>query len=95
MHTGLIGGIGVAATGVYYQRPVAAVVAGAEAIVLAGTDLNLAFDGQNPGYLVIDALDVHLAAPFPAGVIAPVQYGERIKGVAVYLNVAQLILPKF
>ncbi len=35
--------------------------AGAEAIVLAGTDLNLAFDGQAPGYPVIDALDVHVA----------------------------------
>jgi len=35
--------------------------AGAEAIVLAGTDLNLAFDGQSPGYEVIDALDVHVA----------------------------------
>lgn len=35
---------------------------GAEAIVLAGTDLNLAFDGQDPGYPVIDALDVHVAA---------------------------------
>ena len=35
---------------------------GAEAIVLAGTDLNLAFDGQEPGYPVIDALDVHVAA---------------------------------
>ena len=34
---------------------------GAKAIVLAGTDLNLAFDGQNPGYRVIDALDVHVA----------------------------------
>ncbi len=34
---------------------------GAEAVVLAGTDLNLAFDGQNPGYPVIDALDVHVA----------------------------------
>ncbi|MDO9711223.1 aspartate/glutamate racemase family protein [Paracraurococcus lichenis] len=34
--------------------------AGAEAIVLAGTDLNLAFDGQDPGYPVIDALDVHV-----------------------------------
>lgn len=33
---------------------------GAEAIVLAGTDLNLAFDGHDPGYRVIDALDVHL-----------------------------------
>ncbi|GHE00030.1 aspartate racemase [Defluviimonas sp. 20V17] len=34
---------------------------GAEAIVLAGTDLGLAFDGQDPGYRVIDALDVHVA----------------------------------
>jgi aspartate racemase len=34
--------------------------AGAEAIVLAGTDLNLAFNGQEPGYPVIDALDVHV-----------------------------------
>lgn len=34
---------------------------GAEAIVLAGTDLNLAFDGQEPGFPVIDALDVHVA----------------------------------
>lgn len=33
---------------------------GAQAIVLAGTDLNLAFDGQDPGYPVIDALDVHV-----------------------------------
>lgn len=33
---------------------------GAEAIVLAGTDLNLAFDGRDPGYRVIDALDVHV-----------------------------------
>jgi aspartate racemase len=37
------------------------IAAGAEAIVLAGTDLNLAFDGENPGYPVIDALDVHVA----------------------------------
>jgi aspartate racemase len=35
--------------------------AGAEVIVLAGTDLNLAFDDQTPGYPVIDALDVHVA----------------------------------
>ncbi|MBW3241144.1 aspartate/glutamate racemase family protein [Epibacterium sp. DP7N7-1] len=34
---------------------------GADAIVLAGTDLNLAFDGQDPGYRVIDALDVHVS----------------------------------
>jgi len=36
-------------------------VTGAEAIVLAGTDLNLAFDGQETGYPVMDALDVHVA----------------------------------
>ncbi len=34
----------------------------AEAIVLAGTDLNLAFDNQTPGYNVVDALDVHVDA---------------------------------
>jgi aspartate racemase len=34
---------------------------GAEAIVLAGTDLGLAFDGRNPGYPVVDALDAHVA----------------------------------
>lgn len=36
------------------------VAAGAEAVILAGTDLGLAFDGQTPGYRVIDALDVHV-----------------------------------
>lgn len=36
------------------------IAAGAEAVVLAGTDLNLAFQGQDPGYPVIDALDVHV-----------------------------------
>ncbi|SEQ37481.1 aspartate/glutamate racemase family protein [Thalassovita taeanensis] len=34
---------------------------GADAVVLAGTDLNLAFDGRDPGYPVIDALDIHVA----------------------------------
>ncbi len=34
---------------------------GADAVVLAGTDLNLAFDGStDPGYPTIDALDVHV-----------------------------------
>lgn len=37
------------------------IAAGADAIVLAGTDLNLAFDGQDPAYRVVDALDVHVA----------------------------------
>lgn len=48
------------------------VAAGAEAIVLAGTDLNLAFDGrEDPGYPVIDALDVHVA------VLADLAAGRR------------------
>jgi aspartate racemase len=34
--------------------------AGADAVVLAGTDLNLAFDGLDVGYPVIDALDIHI-----------------------------------
>ena len=33
---------------------------GADAVVLAGTDLNLVFDGTDPGYRVVDALDVHV-----------------------------------
>lgn len=33
---------------------------GAEAVVLGGTDLGLAFDGHNPGYPVVDALDIHV-----------------------------------
>ena len=37
------------------------IAAGADAIVLAGTDLNMAFDGQDTGYPVIDALDFHVA----------------------------------
>ncbi len=37
---------------------------GAEAVVLAGTDLNLAFDDHDPGYRVIDALDVHVEVLF-------------------------------
>jgi len=44
---------------------------GAEAIVLAGTDLNLAFDGRDTPYRVIDALDVHVA------VLADLACGRR------------------
>ncbi|MBU2485442.1 MAG: aspartate/glutamate racemase family protein [Alphaproteobacteria bacterium] len=33
---------------------------GADAVLLAGTDLGLAFDGHEPGYEVIDALDLHV-----------------------------------
>ncbi|TXB69368.1 aspartate/glutamate racemase family protein [Paracoccus aurantiacus] len=34
---------------------------GAEAVALAGTDLLLAFDGRDPGFPVIDALEIHAA----------------------------------
>ena len=34
---------------------------GAEAIALAGTDLLLAFDGRDPGFPIVDALEVHAA----------------------------------
>lgn len=33
---------------------------GADAVILAGTDLDLAFGGRDPGYPVVDALDVHV-----------------------------------
>ena len=33
----------------------------ADAVLLAGTDLGLAFDGHTPGFATIDALDVHVA----------------------------------
>jgi aspartate racemase len=45
--------------------------AGADGVVLAGTDLNLVFDGLDPGYTVIDALDVHV------GVLADLASGAR------------------
>jgi aspartate racemase len=45
---------------------------GAQAVVLAGTDLNLAFEpGADHGYRVIDALDVHV------GVLADLACGRR------------------
>jgi aspartate racemase len=43
---------------------------GAEAVILAGTDLNLAFTAD-PGYPVVDALDVHVR------VLADLATGKR------------------
>ena len=37
-------------------------VQGAEAIVLGGTDLGLAFHGQDPGFPVIDCVEIHVDA---------------------------------
>jgi aspartate racemase len=47
---------------------------GVDAVVLAGTDLNLAFAGHDPGYPVIDALDVHV------GVLADLAMGRTTLG---------------
>lgn len=44
----------------FFNQGQALVAQGADAIVLAGTDLNLAFDGRGAGYRVIDALDIHI-----------------------------------
>ena len=35
---------------------------GADAVLLAGTDLFLAFEDHDPGYAVIDSADIHIAA---------------------------------
>jgi aspartate racemase len=46
----------------FHEAGAALMARGADAVVLAGTDLNLAFDpAEDPGYRVIDALDVHVA----------------------------------
>ena len=37
-------------------------VQGAEAVVLGGTDLGLAFQGQDPGFPVIDCVEIHVDA---------------------------------
>lgn len=42
---------------------------GAEAIVLGGTDLFLAFVGQAPGFEVIDCADLHVEAIFRHGTV--------------------------
>ncbi|MEP5732452.1 MAG: aspartate/glutamate racemase family protein [Sulfitobacter sp.] len=44
----------------FFAQGQALIDAGADAVVLAGTDLNLAFDGRDVGYPVIDALDIHI-----------------------------------
>jgi len=41
---------------------------GAEAVVLAGTDLFLAFDGYDCGFPVIDSAEVHIEALFEASI---------------------------
>lgn len=42
---------------------------GAEAVILAGTDLCLAFDGEDPGYPVLDSALIHVDAIFEAAIV--------------------------
>lgn len=44
----------------FFERGQSLMDAGADAVVLAGTDMNLAYDGRDVGYPVIDALDIHV-----------------------------------
>ncbi len=44
----------------FFQAGREMIARGAEAIVLAGTDLGVAFAGHDPGYRVIDAVDAHV-----------------------------------
>jgi aspartate racemase len=41
---------------------------GAEAVMLGGTDLFLAFEGQDPGFRVIDCAAIHVEAIYRASV---------------------------
>lgn len=43
----------------------------ADAILLGGTDLGLAFDGEDPGFPIIDAVDIHVEALAAAAGIVP------------------------
>ena len=46
----------------FFREGQALIDRGAEAILLGGTDFALAFDGQDPGFPVIDATDIHIDA---------------------------------
>jgi aspartate racemase len=50
-----------AARALFFAEGARMIDRGAEAVLLAGTDLGLAFYGQDPGFAVIDALDLHVA----------------------------------
>lgn len=45
---------------VFFDAGAEMIQRGADVILLGGTDLGLAFDGHDPGFPVIDALDVHV-----------------------------------
>ena len=43
---------------------------GADAIMLGGTDLFLAFEGQNPGFPLVDCAAIHIGAIYQRSVSA-------------------------
>lgn len=45
---------------VFFDAGAEMIEQGADTILLGGTDLGLAFDGHDPGFPIIDALDVHV-----------------------------------
>ena len=46
----------------FFEEGQAMTARGAEAILLAGTDLFVAFEGHDPGFLAIDCAEIHVAA---------------------------------
>ena len=78
MHIGLIGGIGPAATEMALSDEARAELfsigqspcrdQGAEVVLLAGTDLFLAFDGRPCGFPVADCAEIHMDALHRASV---------------------------
>ena len=50
--------------GFFFEEGKKMINRGAEAIILAGTDLCLAFDGEDPGYPILDSALIHVDAIF-------------------------------
>ena len=57
-----IGHVNDAQRQVFFEAGRRLVARGAEAVMLGGTDLFLAFVGQDPGFAVIDCADIHVEA---------------------------------
>lgn len=59
--TAISGRCSAAERAFFFDAGARLIAGGAEAVLLAGTDLGLAFDGYDPGYPVVDAVDLHVA----------------------------------
>ncbi len=47
---------------IFFEAGRALIERGAEAVLMGGTDLNAAFDGQDPGFPIVDCAGIHIAA---------------------------------